>query len=110
MSGWGLVDVIGVTAYDTGAQRTVTFLMDAVDGRGVRGQSIALASADASSPVELVFDGCEVSLNSVMHVGGTGGSGLALADRLLLRINGSLGRGQAVVGMVISALPSMAEI
>ena len=28
VTGWGLVDTIGVTAYDTRAQKTVTFLMD----------------------------------------------------------------------------------
>nr|EJI98539.1 hypothetical protein JVH1_3960 [Rhodococcus sp. JVH1] len=41
-----------------------------------------------------VFDGLKVPRDSVMHVGGTGGSGLTIADRptdrLLLRINGSL--------------------
>ncbi len=57
VTGWGLVDVIGVTAYDTRAQKTVTFLMDATDGPNVHANRIPLSAANASHTVELTFNG-----------------------------------------------------
>jgi len=95
VTGWGLVDTIGVTAYDTRAQKTVTFLMDATDGRGVHANRICLSAADASNTVELTFNGYEVPHASVIHVRMARRGGLSIADRAILRINGSLALGVA---------------
>jgi alkylation response protein AidB-like acyl-CoA dehydrogenase len=95
VTGWGLVDTIGVTAYDTRAQKTVTFLMDATDGRGVHAKRICLSAADASNTVELTFNGYEVPHASVIHVRKARRGGLSIADHAILRINGSLALGVA---------------
>ena len=62
---------IGVTAYDTRAQKTVTFLMDATDGPNVHANRISLSAADASNTVELIFNGHDVLHASVIqaHLG-----------------------------------------
>ncbi|WKN60433.1 hypothetical protein R1X32_04385 (plasmid) [Rhodococcus opacus] len=96
MTGWGLVDVIGVTAYDTRAQKAVTFLMDATDGPNVHANRICLSAADASNTVELTFNGNHIPHTSVIHVRkARRGGGLNIADRAILRINGSLALGVA---------------
>ncbi|WP_257016387.1 acyl-CoA dehydrogenase family protein [Rhodococcus sp. ACS1] len=56
VTGWGLVDVLGVTAYDPRAHKTVTFLMDAADGPNVHANRIRLSAVDASNTVELTFN------------------------------------------------------
>ncbi|WP_073364956.1 acyl-CoA dehydrogenase family protein [Rhodococcus jostii] len=95
VTGWGLVDVLGVTAYDTRAQKTVTFLMDAADGPNVHANRISLSAADASNTVELTFDEHHIPHTSVIQVRQARRGGLSLADRLVLRINGSLALGVA---------------
>ncbi|WKN60437.1 acyl-CoA dehydrogenase family protein (plasmid) [Rhodococcus opacus] len=95
VTGWGLVDVLGVTAYDPRAQKTVTFLMDATDGPNVHSNRICLSAADASHTVELTFNGYEVPHASVIHVRQARRGGLSIADRAILRINGSLALGVA---------------
>ncbi|WP_342338971.1 MULTISPECIES: acyl-CoA dehydrogenase family protein [unclassified Rhodococcus (in: high G+C Gram-positive bacteria)] len=95
VTGWGLVDVIGVTAYDTRAQKTVTFLMDATDGPNVHANRIPLSAANASHTVELTFNGHHIPHTAVIHVRKTPRGGLSIADRAILRINGSLARGVA---------------
>ncbi|MFD6058264.1 acyl-CoA dehydrogenase [Rhodococcus wratislaviensis] len=95
VTGWGLVDVIGVTAYDRRAQKTVTFLMDATDGPNIHANRICLSAADASHTVELTFDEHHVPHASVIHVRKARRGGLSLADRLVLRLNGSLALGVA---------------
>ncbi|MDV6284606.1 acyl-CoA dehydrogenase [Rhodococcus jostii] len=95
VTGWGLVDVIGVTAYDPRAQKTVTFLMDATDGPTVHANRICLSAADASNTVKLTFNGHHIPHTAVIHVRKTPRGGLSFADRALLRINGSLALGVA---------------
>jgi alkylation response protein AidB-like acyl-CoA dehydrogenase len=95
VTGWGLVDVIGVTAYDTRAQKTVTFLMNATDGPTIHSNRICLSAADASNTVELTFNGSEVPHTSVIHARKARRGGLSVADRAILRLNGSLALGVA---------------
>ncbi|MFC9841639.1 acyl-CoA dehydrogenase [Rhodococcus sp. NPDC127530] len=95
VTGWGLVDVIGVTAYDTRGQKTVTFLMDATDGPTVHANRICLSAADASNTVALTFNGHHVPHTAVIHVRKARRGGLSIADRAILRINGSLALGVA---------------
>ena len=95
VTGWGLVDVIGVTAYDTRAQKTVTFLMDTTDGPNVHANRIPLSAADASNTVELIFNGHHIPHTAVIRVRKTPRGGLSIAERLVLRINGSLALGVA---------------
>nr|WP_271213566.1 acyl-CoA dehydrogenase family protein [Rhodococcus wratislaviensis]GLK40710.1 hypothetical protein GCM10017611_75850 [Rhodococcus wratislaviensis] len=95
VTGWGLVDVLGVTAYDTRAQKTVTFLMDATDGPNLHANRICLSAADASHTVALTFNGHHIPHTAVIHVRRTGRGGLSIADRAILRINGSLALGVA---------------
>ncbi|MFE5700454.1 acyl-CoA dehydrogenase [Rhodococcus koreensis] len=95
VTGWGYVDVIGVTAYDTRADKTVTFLIDATDGPNIHSKRIPLSAADASNTVKLTFSEFEVPHTSVIRAGTPGRGGLSVADRAVLRINGSLALGVA---------------
>ncbi len=92
---WGLADVIGVAAYDTRAHKTVTFLMAATGGPNIHSNRIPLSAADASNTVELTFNGHHVPHTSVLHVRQARQGRLGLADRSVLRINGSLALGVA---------------
>ena len=95
VTGWGYVDVIGVTAYDTRADKTVTFLIDAIDGPNIHSKRIPLSAADASNTVQLTFNGHHIPHTAVIHVRKTPRGGLSIADRAILRINGSLALGVA---------------
>ncbi|WP_257226492.1 acyl-CoA dehydrogenase family protein [Rhodococcus opacus] len=95
VTGWGLVDVLGVTAYDPRAQKTVTLLIDATDGPTIHSNRISLSAADASHTVELTFNEHHIPHTSVIHVRQARPGGLSIADRLVLRINGSLALGVA---------------
>lgn len=102
VSGWGLIDVIGITAFDASTRTLVTFVTDAIDTSGMTGHRLPLAAAHATNTVELVFDGLHVPKESVMHIGGVGSSALGVADRILLRINGSLALGVARASLAVA--------
>lgn len=99
VTGWGIIDVIGITAFDEENGRSVTFLADAVDSPEMRGEPLDLSSANASKTVELVFDDLTVPTEKVMLRArastGSRGNGLNMLERLIVRINGSLALGVA---------------
>ncbi|WP_179278081.1 acyl-CoA dehydrogenase family protein [Rhodococcus sp. 14-2470-1a] len=98
VTGWGFVDVLGVSAYDETNDETVTFLAPASENSGLSSERLDLAAANASHTVALDFDGYCVNEADVMHVArrvrsrqGT----MSLLDRAIVRINGSLALGLA---------------
>lgn len=99
VTGWGIVDVIGITAYDEENGTNVTFLADAVDDATMRGEHIGLSAGDASKTVQLVFDELKVPTERLMFVSrassGPRTGGLNVLERTVVRINGSLALGIA---------------
>lgn len=98
VTGWGFVDVLGVSAYDEANDETVTFLASASDNSGMSSTQLDLSAANASRTVALDFDGYRVDEADVMHVArrrrsrhGT----MSMLDRAIVRINGSLALGLA---------------
>lgn len=96
VTGWNLVDVLGITAYDEGNDETVTFLAPAEERPGLSALPQHLVAANASSTVELEFDKYCVDEEDVVHVGPGNRrrrSTLSMLDRVIIRINGSLALG-----------------
>jgi isovaleryl-CoA dehydrogenase len=96
VTGWGMIDVVGVTAYDQLNDSTVTFLVSAAGGRGLSHEPLHLAAANASRTVSLKFDGLAVADSNVMHVQRKSLSKqgpMSTIDRAIVRINGSLALG-----------------
>lgn len=98
VTGWGLVDVLGVSAYDETNDETVTFLAPASEDPGLSSMRLDLAAANASQTVALNFDGYRVDETDVMHVARRVRSrqeAMSMLDRAIVRINGSLALGLA---------------
>lgn len=98
VTGWGLVDVLGVSAYDETNDETVTFLAPASEDPGLSSIRLHLAAANASQTVALNFDGYRVDETDVMHVARRVRSrqeAMSMLDRAIVRINGSLALGLA---------------
>jgi isovaleryl-CoA dehydrogenase len=96
VTGWNLIDVLGITAYDEGSDETVTFLAPAEERPGLSALPKHLVAANASNTVELEFDKYCVDEEDVVHVGPGNRhrrSTLSMLDRVIIRINGSLALG-----------------
>lgn len=96
VTGWGMIDVVGVTAYDQLNDLTVTFLVSAADGKGLSHKQLELAAANASRTVSLEFKGLRVDDSDVVHVKQKVQSKrepMSRIDRAIVRINGSLALG-----------------
>ncbi len=98
VTGWGFIDVLGVSAYDEANDETVTFLAPASMDSGLSAMRLDLAAANASQTVALDFDGYRVDDTDVMHVARRVRSrqgAMSMLDRAIVRINGSLALGLA---------------
>lgn len=96
VTGWGLTDVIGVTAYDETSDESITFMTAVKDTARMRTRRLELSAAHASHTVELEFDEFDVPDESVVHVARNVASRrteLSMLDRAIVRINGSLALG-----------------
>lgn len=94
VTGWNLIDVLGITAYDEGSDETVTFLAPAEERPGLSALPKHLVAANASNTVELEFDRYCVDEEDVVHVGpGNRRTTMSMLDRVIIRINGSLALG-----------------
>jgi alkylation response protein AidB-like acyl-CoA dehydrogenase len=89
VSGWGLVDVLLVTARD--GDDVVSVLVDAREGAGLRAERLRLVAADASGTVTLRFDDHRVPADRV--VGQEPHTAVLERDATGLRMNGSLALG-----------------
>jgi alkylation response protein AidB-like acyl-CoA dehydrogenase len=89
VSGWGLVDVLLVTARD--GDTVVTVLVDAREAEGLRSERLRLVAADASGTVTLRFDDHRVPAERV--VGDEPHADVLDRDATGLRMNGSLALG-----------------
>ncbi|MEV0298894.1 acyl-CoA dehydrogenase [Nocardia sp. NPDC050710] len=66
VTGWGLIDVIGVMARDADDPHSlISAMIPALDGPAVRSTALPLAAADASRTVKLTFDGLFVPDSAV---------------------------------------------
>jgi alkylation response protein AidB-like acyl-CoA dehydrogenase len=89
VSGWGLVDVLLVTARD--GDTVVSVLVDAEEAEALRAERLRLVAADASGTVTLRFDGYEVPAARVIGV--EPHAAVLERDATGLRMNGSLALG-----------------
>lgn len=89
VSGWGLVDVVLVTARE--GDTVVSSLIDAVEGPTLAAERLRLVAADASGTVTLRFDAHVVPIERV--VGEEPHADVLARDPTGLRMNGSLALG-----------------
>jgi alkylation response protein AidB-like acyl-CoA dehydrogenase len=89
VSGWGLVDVLLVTARD--GDDVVSILVDAAEVPGLRAERLRLVAANASGTVTLRFEDVEVPAERV--VGREPHAVVLERDPTGLRMNGSLALG-----------------
>jgi len=89
VSGWGLVDVLLLTARDGGT--VVSMLIDAEEVEGLRAERLRLIAADASGTVTLGFDGLRVPPGRVVDEEPL--ADVVERDATGLRMNGSLALG-----------------
>lgn len=111
VSGWGIVDVLHVSAYDTASGDVVSGLIEARAGKGIsKVQPLDLVAAQASNTVRLVFDELFLAdemvttrANREAYIGG-----LAIG----LRVDSCLAFGliqRAAAGLDSAGQPEMAE-
>lgn len=90
VTGWGMVDLLLVAARSDDGTTVTTMLVDAVEGGGLSVERQRLVAVDASTTVEVTFDGVVVSAHRAL-----GSRTFQTEDPAGLRTNGSLALGVA---------------
>ncbi|OZE97664.1 acyl-CoA dehydrogenase [Rhodococcus sp. 15-1154-1] len=68
VTGWGIVDILQVSARDEFDDSIVHLVIPATDAAGIEVERLTLIAVDASNTVRLLFDGVEVDDSQVVSV------------------------------------------